>query len=48
MEHIIHCSVLTHLENTNLLSDEQHGFRKRRSWSKGLRPFLVELQMQQE
>jgi hypothetical protein len=23
--------VLTHLENTNILSDEQHGFRKRRS-----------------
>ena len=31
MEHIIHNSVLTHLENTNILSDEQHGFRKRRS-----------------
>jgi hypothetical protein len=31
MEHIIHSSVLTHLENTNILSDEQHGFRKRRS-----------------
>jgi hypothetical protein len=30
MEHIIHSSVLTHLENTNILSDEQHGFRKRR------------------
>jgi hypothetical protein len=27
MEHIIHSSVLTHLENTNILSDEQHGFR---------------------
>ena len=24
MEHIIHSSVLTHLENTNILSDEQH------------------------
>ena len=31
MEHIIHSSVLTHLENTNILSDEQHGFCKRRS-----------------
>jgi hypothetical protein len=31
MEYIIHSSVLTHLENTNILSDEQHGFRKRRS-----------------
>ena len=30
MEHIIHSSVLTHLENTNILSDEQNGFRKRR------------------
>ena len=30
MEHIIHSNVLTHLENTNILSDEQHGFRKRR------------------
>jgi hypothetical protein len=25
MEHVIHSSVLTHLENTNILSDEQHG-----------------------
>jgi hypothetical protein len=75
MEHIIHSSVLTHLENTNILSDEQHGFRKRRLCdtqlvltihdlakaldsgdqiddilrkSKVLRPFLVELQMQQD
>ena len=31
MEHIIHSSVLTHLENTNILSDEQNGFHKRRS-----------------
>ena len=31
MEHIIHSSVLSHLENTNILSDEQHGFCKRRS-----------------
>ena len=31
MEHIIHSSVLTHLENTNILSDEQHAFCKRRS-----------------
>jgi hypothetical protein len=31
MEHIIHSSVLAHLENVNILSDDQHGFRKRRS-----------------
>lgn len=31
MEHIIHSSVLSHLEKYNILSDEQHGFRKKRS-----------------
>jgi hypothetical protein len=30
MDHIKHSSVLTHLEDTNILSDEQNGFRKRR------------------
>jgi hypothetical protein len=30
MEHIIHSRVHTHLDNTNILSDEQHNFRKRR------------------
>ena len=31
IEHIIHSSVITHLENHHILSDHQHGFRKRRS-----------------
>ena len=30
-EHIIHCSVIRHLTDNNILSDAQHGFRKRRS-----------------
>ena len=31
IEHIIHSSVITHLENHSILTDYQHGFRKRRS-----------------
>ena len=30
-EHIIHCSIIHHLTDNNILSDAQHGFRKRRS-----------------
>ena len=30
-EHIIHCAVIRHLTANNILSDAQHGFRKRRS-----------------
>ena len=30
-EHIIHCAVIRHLTEHNILSDAQHGFRKRRS-----------------
>ena len=31
VEHIIHSQVIRHLETNNILADEQHGFRKRRS-----------------
>ena len=31
LEHIIHSNVMSHLENNGILSDVQHGFRKRRS-----------------
>ena len=31
MEHIVHSHVMKFLDNNNLLSDQQHGFRKRRS-----------------
>ena len=30
-KHIIHCAVIQHLTNSNILSDAQHGFRKKRS-----------------
>ena len=30
-EHILHSTILTHLSNHKILSDAQHGFRKRRS-----------------
>lgn len=30
-EHIIHCAVIQHLTDSNILSDAQHGFRKQRS-----------------
>ena len=31
IEHVIHSHVITHLERSKILSDYQHGFRKRRS-----------------
>ena len=31
MEHILHSHIISHLESNNLLSQYQHGFRKRRS-----------------
>ncbi|KAK3108364.1 hypothetical protein FSP39_006467 [Pinctada imbricata] len=31
LEHIVHRHVITHLEEHNILTDQQHGFRKRRS-----------------
>ena len=31
IEHIIHSQVISHLERHNILADQQHGFRKRRS-----------------
>ena len=31
VQHIIHSQVIRHLETNNMLADEQHGFRKRRS-----------------
>ena len=31
MEHIIHSSIISHLDSTNVLTDTQHGFRKNRS-----------------
>ena len=31
LEHIIHSNLMNHLERHNILSDHQHGFRKRRS-----------------
>ena len=31
MEHIMHSSIISHLDKTGILSDTQHGFRKRRS-----------------
>ena len=31
MEHILHSTIISHLEDSNILSDYQHGFRKKRS-----------------
>lgn len=31
LEHIIHSSIMTHFDNHNILCDNQHGFRKKRS-----------------
>jgi len=31
MEHIIHSQVMQHLDQHNILTDQQHGFRKKRS-----------------
>ena len=42
-EHIIARSIMTHLEDNNLLSDQQHGFRKKRSCESQLLLFVDEL-----
>lgn len=31
LEHILHSNIMAHLDNTNILTDSQHGFRKHRS-----------------
>ena len=31
LENVIHCNLMDHMECHNILSDHQHGFRKRRS-----------------
>ena len=31
LEHIVHSSIMSHFDRWNILSDSQHGFRKRRS-----------------
>jgi hypothetical protein len=31
LEHIVHSNIMTHFDNHNILKDNQHGFRKRRS-----------------
>jgi len=31
MEHVVHSSVMKHLEHHSILSDQQHGLRKTRS-----------------
>ena len=31
LEHILHSNIMKHLENNNILTDLQHGFRKHRS-----------------
>ena len=45
MEHILHSTIITHLEDLNILSDYQHGFRKRGhakvSWSSQYRSCLT-------
>ena len=43
MEHIIHSNTITHLESNNILSDYQHGFRKKRSCESQLINTIQEL-----
>ncbi|MFC1375539.1 MAG: reverse transcriptase family protein [gamma proteobacterium symbiont of Ctena orbiculata] len=43
MEHILHSQVMKHLEANGILSDQQHGFRKRRSFESQLILTLKEL-----
>ena len=43
LEHIIAKNIMTHLEENNLLSDNQHGFRKKRSCESQLILFVDEL-----
>ena len=43
LEHIIHSNLMNHLERHNILSDHQHGFRKRRSCETQLIQAVVDL-----
>ncbi|KAK3098073.1 hypothetical protein FSP39_015909 [Pinctada imbricata] len=43
MEHILHSTIITHLEDFNILSEYQHGFRKKRSCESQLVITLQEL-----
>ena len=42
-EHIIHCAVINHLSDNNIISDAQHGFRKQRSCETQLLGMLDDL-----
>jgi hypothetical protein len=43
MEHILHSNIIGHLEANNILSENQHGFRKHRSCDSQLAITLQEL-----
>jgi hypothetical protein len=43
MEHILHSNIISHLEANNILSENQHGFRKHRSCESQLSITLQEL-----
>jgi hypothetical protein len=43
VEHILHRSIISHLEANNILSEHQHGFRKHRSCESRLAITLQEL-----
>ena len=43
MEHILHSNIIRHLEENNILSENQHGFRKHRSCEYQLAITLQEL-----
>jgi hypothetical protein len=43
IEHILHSNIISHLEATNILSENQHGFRKHRSCESQLAITLQQL-----
>eukprot|EP00745_Piridium_sociabile_P036881 TRINITY_DN66612_c0_g1_i4.p1 TRINITY_DN66612_c0_g1~~TRINITY_DN66612_c0_g1_i4.p1 ORF type:complete len:154 (+),score=22.77 TRINITY_DN66612_c0_g1_i4:221-682(+) len=41
LEHIVHCNIMGHFDNLNILSDSQHGFRRKRSCESSLSTRLL-------
>jgi hypothetical protein len=42
LEHVIHSQIMDHFERWNILTDKQHGFRRRRSCESQLMGNLIE------
>lgn len=46
--HILHSSIMTHLDNNRILTNAQHGFRRKRSSETQQTPTIPELEFLKE